>query len=270
MSSLTLRSWIVYKNPRDHTKTTCRSETRRESGSPAPAHRVYDHLHSWLDEIEINLNNVIVFKWGYNWSCLACNTQTYWASVFLPVYSAQGSVSLNTVYWQKHSPSIEQQGAARESRSTQFSRSSSRWSEKRTKIMPVLQARRLKEHVVYIVTQNCLLHISSSPHSHPKPHWGCFSIAWLGCFESQFSPYVTRLEQVFRFLGRWNKIVCSLSRDLVGWKLTYGLQLLLGRSTSLCQFSSGCHSRPCVWDKLSCVADILVLRKCLIIKGADG
>ena len=72
--------------------------------------------------------------------------------------------------------------------------------------------------------------------------------AWLGCFESQFSTYVTRLEQVFRFLGRWNKIVCSLSRDLVGWKLTYGLQLLLGRSTSLCQFSSGCHSRPCVWD----------------------
>ena len=44
-------------------KTTCRSETRRESGSPAPAHRVYDHLHSWMDEIEINLNNVIVFKW---------------------------------------------------------------------------------------------------------------------------------------------------------------------------------------------------------------
>ena len=26
---------------------------------------------------------------------------------------------------------------------------------------------------------------------------------------------------------------CSLSRDLVGWKLTYGLQLLLGRSTSV-------------------------------------
>ena len=74
---------IVYEHPRDHTKTTCRSETRRESGSPAPAHRVYDHLHSWwLDEIGINLNNVIVFKWGYNWSCLACRTQRYWASAF--------------------------------------------------------------------------------------------------------------------------------------------------------------------------------------------
>ena len=150
-----------------------------------------------------------------------------------------------------------------------FSRSSSRSSEKRTTITPVLQARWVKEHLVYIVTHNCLLHISSSPHSHPKPHWGCFSIAWLGCFE-RFSTYMTRLEQVFRFLGRWHKIVSIPFRDLLGWKLTYGLQLLLRRSTSLCQFSSECRSRPCVWDKLSCVADILVRRKCLIIEGTDG
>ena len=220
-------------------------------------------LHSEIDhEIEINLNNVIVFKWGYNWSCLACNTQTYWASVFLPVYSAQGSVSLNTeafsFYWARGGCAWI---ALHAILALIFALV---WKTHKNNACPAGQ---MSEGTCSI---HCLLHISSSPHSHPKPHWGCFTIAWLGCFESQFSTHVTRLEQVFRFLGRWNKIVCSLSRDLVGWKLTYGLQLLLGRSTSLCQFSSGCHSRPCVWDKLSCVADILVLRKCLIIKGADG